>query len=195
MEIAIFGGTFDPPTVAHEAIIDACLEQNDIDEIWLMPSGVRTDKPGMRSDEIRIEMLDLIRQKYWLPTLKVSDFELTLPRPTKSCTTVRALEEAYPDNRFWFVYGADSYEMMHTWECGQELKKSLGMLLVARAGYHMPPKSATIRHLQVKNAEVNVSSTAVRELFRTAQPIDGLVSPQIGQFIVDHGLYEQVTIN
>ncbi len=85
--------------------------------------------------------------------------------------------------------------MMHTWECGQELKKSLGMLLVARAGYHMPPKSETIRHLQVKNAEVNVSSTAVRELFRTAQPIDGLVSPQIGQFIVDHGLYEQVTIN
>ncbi len=105
MEVAIFGGTFDPPTVAHEAIIQACLTREDIDEVWLMPSGVRADKPGMRSDDTRLAMLELIMQQYRQTNLTVSDFELKLPRPSKTSTTAKALESAYPKNRFGLSSG------------------------------------------------------------------------------------------
>lgn len=140
MEIAVFGGTFDPPTVAHEAIIDACIKRSDIDEVWLLPSGVRADKPGMQPDDLRIALLQLLETQSEKP-VRVSDFELTLPRPTKTYRTVEALKAAYPDHTFWFVFGADSYATMETWEQGEMLKKNLSMLLVKRLGYECPQET------------------------------------------------------
>ncbi len=84
---------------------------------------------------------------------------------------------------------------MDTWEDGQALKNTIGMLLVARAGYRLPAENTHIRHLDVKNAKANISSTLIRELSAEGKSLDGLISPQVKQFIVKHGLYEQVTID
>ncbi len=60
--VAIFGGSFDPPTIAHVQI--ACEIYNnfaDVDEVWFVPCGDgRGDKklrtPGLH----RVKMLHLI---------------------------------------------------------------------------------------------------------------------------------------
>lgn len=194
MEIAVFGGTFDPPTLAHEGIIRACLHRTDIDEVWLMPSGVRDDKPGMQPDETRLAMLSIVRQDVFRahPKLKISDFELQLPRPTKTYSTVGALEQRYPKEKFWFIFGADSYRDMHSWEQGEELRRRLGMLLVSRQGYELPPESDTIRHLAVIESGLGISSTKVREAIRSERSVNQFVSKAIGQFIAQHCLYTPV---
>jgi len=100
--IAVFGGTFDPPTRAHEAIIESCLQRQDIDEVWLLPSGQRTDKNGMTSDDVRLAMLQHLQERVFLNDQRVvvSDFELQLPRPTQTWITAQALSDAYPSLHF-----------------------------------------------------------------------------------------------
>ena len=75
--VLIFGGGFNPPTPAHEAIIGACLEMPQFDEIWLMPSGDRLDKSIDSEDRDRLQMLEIVKSERFgdNPRLHVSDFD------------------------------------------------------------------------------------------------------------------------
>ncbi len=190
-EIAIFGGTFDPPTRAHDGIIEACLERPDIDEVWLMPSGCRADKPGMSSNAARLAMLELVRSEIFNddPRIVVTDFEQQLAQPTQTHRTVDALEDTYPDNNFWFVYGADAYQSMPEWEKGAELRRRLGMLLVRRQDYERPAEGGNIRHLEVELAEDGVSSSLFRDAHVADEPVDHLVNSAVMAYVREQALY------
>ena len=195
-EIAIFGGTFDPPTLAHEAIVAAIMNQHAIDEVWMLPSGTRSDKPYMTDDDTRLAMLSLVRQTRFdgSTQLRVAEDELKLPRPTKTHATVEALKNSYSHARFWFVFGADSYHSMHTWERGYELKHSLGMLIIPRAGFMVPLQRDNIMHLEVPEAvPLNLSSTAVRMAISDGRPYEDMVSPEIAAFIESNRLYARAS--
>ena len=189
--IAVFGGTFDPPTRAHEAIIESCLQRQDIDEVWLLPSGQRTDKNGMTSDDVRLAMLQHLQERVFLNDQRVvvSDFELQLPRPTQTWITAQALSDAYPSLHFWYVFGADSYESMDTWEHGETLKQTIGMLLIPRAGFCMPTQTPKLRHLSVSIATQGISSTEAREALKNGENTDHLLSRPIQEFVAERALY------
>lgn len=107
-------------------------------------------------------------------------------------TTVKALGEAYPEKKFWFVFGADSYANMHTWENGELLRRTLGMLVVARQGYDLPPEADNIRYLEVTESRKAISSSKAREAIQEKRPISRYVSDPIAQFVTEHGLYAAV---
>ncbi len=189
-DIAVFGGAFDPPTKAHEAIIAACLERQDIDEVWLMPSGYRVDKVHMLQNAVRLAMLELVKVESFDSDerLVVTDFEQRLPQPTQTYQTTRALQTAYPDDRFWYVFGADAYKDMPMWRHGKELQHSIGMLLVPRLGYELPAESDTLRRLQLPDGIRAVSSTMVREACRSGQAVEHS-SPAVLRYIHQERLY------
>lgn len=192
MEIALFGGTFDPPTLAHEAIIDTILARKDIDELWVMPSASRQDKPDMTDEQTRLRMLQQLKKESFgdNPRLKISTFEIDLPYATETYRTYDALKRAYPDDTFMFVYGADSYADMPNWRNGKRLQRTMGMLLVDRVGYSLPDESATIRHLHVPAAiKLHTSSTDVRNAVGGGQDYSNLVSKSVATFIVSNDLY------
>lgn len=191
-EIAIFGGSFDPPTLAHEKIIEACLDREDLDEVWVMPSGKRMDKPGMTEDNIRLDMLSEVRSDSFggNDKLVISDFEVNLPRPNRTIDTVSALEEVYPDSSFWFVFGADSYKDMYNWEGGKYLRSRLGMLLVARCGEVLPDETDRIRHLKiVQSLDMDISSTKIRQAIDRGEPINEYTSLAVAKYILGRSLY------
>lgn len=189
-EIAIFGGTFDPPTLAHEAIIASCLDRPDMDEVWVMPSGSRPDKPSMLSDCIRLEMLDEVHAESFSSDEKlvITNFEMKLPRPTQTADTVKALKRDCPQDNFWFVFGADSYWDMPNWKSGEELRRDLSMLIVPRSGMTMPPEVGNVRHLKVDQP---VSSTIVREAIMAGRPVNGFVSSAIARYLDNNRCYNR----
>jgi nicotinate-nucleotide adenylyltransferase len=176
MHIIIFGGTFDPPTLAHEAIIAACLQEKGIDEVWVMPSGQRPDKPQMRDDAERLALLRAVKETSFQnePRLRISDFEMRLPQPTETTATVVALEESYPGYTFWFVFGADSYQDMPAWRGGIELQRRLHMIVVPRGPHALPAAGRRVRHISVP--DTGISSTLVRQRLREGRTVTDLVS-------------------
>lgn len=187
----IFGSAFNPPTLAHEAIIRICLELPQFDEIWLMPSGDRLDKITGVSDEHRLRMSKILATRIFPgeKRVRVTDFELKLPRPTQTYQTSRALSLAYPDANFWWAIGTDSYFSMPEWEHGAELQQNLN-LLVFDSGARNKIKRGNVTHLYLPDAVSDVSSTHVRKLAAAGGDLDGLVRPPIVRYIARHGLYK-----
>lgn len=195
IETAVFGGTFDPPTRAHELIIEYALQQPEIDEVWVMPSGQRIDKPYMLDNATRMEMLEFMKQQNFADNNKLvlADFEMHLPQPSHTSATARALRQKFPNRRFHFIFGVDSFDTMHTWEDGQELKSTLDMLIVPRNGDKLPAESGNIRILPVpKVDEMGISSTQARQALAAGRPVDQFVSRAVAQFLANRHCYQPV---
>lgn len=188
--ILVFGGGFNPPTLAHEAIIDACLKLPTFDEVWVMPSGERLDKRMAISDDDRLHMLQLVKAQSFAnnPRLHISDFELRLPRPTKTSLTIPALVAAYPDTTFWFAYGVDSYLSMPEWPDGVRLQKELKRLVLFSRG---PASQIAGKHTisaTIPDLYQTVSSTRVRQAIVEGASLAGLVSESVGNYLVRHSI-------
>lgn len=184
IQTVIYGGAFNPPTLAHVAILRACFEYADAHgaEVWIMPSGNRRDKVIPVSRERRLEYIDaLIRDatRNEDDKARVVVSELDRAVSVETVDTVRELEALHPDRTFTFVFGADSTETMSEWRDGDVLLETLSMLVIERDGSQINPKARHAKPLKVTTPDV--SSTQVRALLEQGAAIDSLVSPSVAQ--------------
>ncbi len=186
--VAIIGGSFNPPTSGHEAIARACLAIPEFDEVWLMPSGDRWDKQQSVEDRHRLGMLVLVASQSGDERLKVSTFELDLPRPSQTMRTVGELAVRHADVSATFVFGVDSYWHMPRWSNGNDLQSNLRMLLVPRVGYEQPVAS-NVTTLNIGPRYLAVSSSQVRGRVAAGESIAGITSKPVREYIAEHGLY------
>lgn len=189
-KVLIFGGSFSPPTLAHEAIIKACLALGKFDELWLMPSRDRDDKEMSASDVHRLEMVNIMKNTTFAGDgrVRVSNLELNLPAPTKLYKTVQALSKTYPQTEFWFAFGVDAYEDMPKWERGRELKQSLNIIVL---GDNPPEGTANLKTLFVKlNPQYsNRSSTQARKALASGGSTKGVMNQAVAVYVIKHKLY------
>ncbi len=184
-EIIIYGGAFNPPTLAHTAILQACVEfaKSTQSEVWVMPSGVRHDKTidvprAIRLRYVRAMIADTVCGDV---AVKVMTNELDHEYPTETYDTVQLLEAEYPECDFRFVFGADSTQTMASWRGGSELLERLSMLVVDRPGSSINPE---VRHaLKLPIVTADVSSTEVRYRQANGLPVDHLVSPRVQRLL------------
>ena len=177
-ETIIYGGAFNPPHLGHKAITIACAEyaQAHQAELWIMPSGDRTDKTIQSSRELRLSyvhaMIESIENTEIVPQVVTTELDRSVMVETYD--TVKELEAQYPDRSFTFVFGADSTETMASWKGGEELLENLSMLVVEREGSTVNPMARHAVRLQVQAP--NVSSTLIRERLAAGMPVDDLVA-------------------
>lgn len=181
IETIIYGGAFNPPTLAHLAILQACIEYARLisADVWIMPSGDRVDKPiGVnpvrRLDFITAMIADTDTQKVRVDILR-TELERTVAVETSD--TVLELEESYPNRQFTWVFGADSTETMSEWQNGNWLLENLSMLVVDREGHQINPLAK--RALALTVPTINVSSTLVRQRLAAHQDVTPFVSPSV----------------
>jgi nicotinate-nucleotide adenylyltransferase len=189
--ILVLGGAFNPPTLAHQAMIAECLALPGFDRVWLMPSGDRLDKTIVSaSDQQRLRMLSLVRREVFAdnPRLVVSDFELRLPRPSATYRTVDALEAAHPRLEFWFAFGADSYQSMHAWPNGAQLRQRLQRLVLFTRGT-APTLHPAARVVRLAAPFVHISSTAARQALAEGKDATHLLGPAVLRYAQRDGLY------
>lgn len=190
-QIAVFGGSFNPPTGAHEAIVSACLDVKHIDEVWVMPSGDRLDKQFTTTDSDRVSMLEHMRKEVFSDDrrLHISRFELDLPRPSQTWRTYKELTKHFPEHTFHFVFGTDSYASMPGWKEGDCLRREMPMLIIERPGTPYVP-APNVRRLDVVNAPV-ISSTMIREAVAAGLPWRHQVSAGVARYILENSLYRR----
>jgi nicotinate-nucleotide adenylyltransferase len=177
-ETIVYGGAFNPPTLAHQAILQACINHARTTgaDVWLQPSGNRSDKTIDVPTSERMRMLhaltrDVIRRSV---VVGIEKSELMREAPVETYDTVVEMNERYPDRRFHYVFGMDSVATMRDWKEGEWLIDNLDMLVVNRPGT-LPielGERATILEVETPNT----SSTEVRTRLAVSQPIDDLVS-------------------
>ena len=90
--IAIFGGSFNPPTIAHINLAKQILDKmKNIEKIIFVPVSTKYNKQGLAPDEDRLELLKTICQDH--PNMEVSSLELNIPRQLYTIETLKIMQK------------------------------------------------------------------------------------------------------
>lgn len=188
-ETIIYGGAFNPPTRAHHAIVQACVDYAEPRgaDVWLLPSGDRLDKQIGVSRERRLQYLQALSSDIVARTVRlhIETSEIDRTVPTETIDTVREMDERYPDRQFVWVFGSDSVATMPSWQDGEWMVDNLPMLVIDRPGNPIQSLGRNAARLDVWTPPV--SSTLVRARLAMDLPVGDLVTPSVYRLLVPTG--------
>lgn len=185
IETIIYGGAFNPPTLAHIAILQACVDyaRPRGADVWVMPSGERLDKAIHVDRTRRLDYIDAMIDDVDTSGVAMDVYTKELDRKVNIETfdTVLELNDDFPEREFTWVFGADSTETMGDWYNGPWLLENLSMLVLDRDGYTVNPLAKRAMMLTIPH--MNISSTDVRNGLAAGDDISSLVSPRVHSLI------------
>ena len=188
--ITVFGGSFDPVHDAHVEVARRALRQLPCDEVWFLPAARAVHKPAgaTASPEHRRAMLELALEGQ--AGLTVCDHELRQGRPMRSVETMRALAREWPDHRWYFLIGEDSFRDLDAWYEPEELFRIAPPVVAPRPGASgiRAAHWAGIGVRWLAGDEIDLDSTSLRAaLGRGENP--GGIDPRVLGYIREHDLY------
>lgn len=151
--IALFGGSFDPPHIGHEAIVKALLNMKEIDKVIVMPTFLNPFKSHSHaSPELRLRWIKEVFNGF--ENVEVSDYEVKQDRSVTSILSVKHFLKEY--KKIYLVIGADNLASLDKWERYSELKELVTFIVASRDGIEIPKGYITL------NIDENISSTQLR---------------------------------
>jgi len=161
MNIAIFGGSFDPPHIAHEQIVKKILQRDDIDKLYVVPTYLSPfkDKYHLEPKE-RFELLKELFKE--CNKVIVTDFEIIQNRAVPTIETVQHFMQLNSPTKIYLIIGADNLQSIHLWKNFEDLKKSVQFIVAQREGYEV--KNDIIQFNTI-NMDIDISSSHLRENF------------------------------
>lgn len=198
MKIGIFGGTFNPPHLAHLNIANDFLERLNLDKVVVIPTFQPPHKQAkcLADSEDRIEMCKLLfdDEKFF-----VSDIEVERQGKSYTYDTLCQMEELYKDSKFYLIIGSDMLLSFHLWYRYENILKKATLCVLTREkdidNHHMKRYAREV--LSLGENEIifsslpayEMSSTQVRDaLFAGENPIE-YVGEKVSAYIEKKGLY------
>ena len=170
--IALFGGSFDPPHIGHVAVIEKALQQLDIEKLIIVPAYLNPFKSHSHAPaELRMEWLERIFADY--PDVEISDYEVTKERPVPSIETVTHFRQ--DGANVYLVIGADNLASLKAWHRFDELDALVTWVIATRGDVEVPP------HFIRLDISKPVSSTQLRERIEH-RVLPASVAEEIAQF-------------
>jgi nicotinate-nucleotide adenylyltransferase len=177
VRVAVYGGSFNPPHVAHQMALSYVLATAHVDEVWMVPTFKHPFEKQLAPFSDRATMCELAASPF--KAVRVSRVEEELGGESYTLRTMRALMERHPDHRFSIVIGADLVAERERWHGWPELKELVPFIVIGREG---SPSTGGI-------TLPAVSSTIVRQRLGAGEPVDTLVASAVVDYIRARGLY------
>jgi nicotinate-nucleotide adenylyltransferase len=139
--IALFGGSFDPPQIAHKNIPIYLLQHGYADQVWYVPVKHHPFGKVVSSDDCRVEMLELViaqlqrEEPQFADAIRVEPWEVQQDEMSYTYRTLQELSRQHPDAEFRWVIGSDNVEKFAQWQNYQEILSTYGVVVYPRAGY------------------------------------------------------------
>ena len=189
---ALFGGSFNPPHVAHLAVAEAAAEAAGLDRVLWMPAATSPHKqgdPGGVSAEHRLAMTRLAVAGN--PRFAVDDAEVRRGGVSYTVDTLRALRAARPEADLVLVLGGDSLAGLSTWREPEAILALARLVVYRRPGSDeagVPPEVLD-RVRFVDAPPLDLSSTVLRRRLAAGRTVRYLVPDAVLAYAEAHGLY------
>lgn len=185
--IIVYGGTFNPPTKAHEKIANLITKKyRPIKFIFLPVGDAYTWKDNFASFYHRKNMLELV--------FKADIFEISnLENANEYKGTYWALnqiKETYK-NDVYFVLGADNINELDKWIDYPKLVSEYKFIVLTRKGYNVLELIKEKHNSYYKNfsiVEFNLDISAKK--FRENPALKSYVNKKVFNYIINNNLYE-----
>jgi len=158
--IALYGGSFDPPHIGHEAIINALLQLYYIDKVVVMPTYLNPFKESSFAPA-NLRLAWLKKMFFFETDVVVDDYEVTQNKKVPAIESVKYLLQNH--EKVYLVIGADNLEKLHKWHKYDELKNLVTFIVASRQDIAIPANFIKIK------IDEEISSSELRESMDTTK--------------------------
>lgn len=195
LSVTLYFGSFNPIHKGHIAIAEYVLSENIADELWFVVSPQNPLKPAgmLINEDDRLEMVRLaISDSPFAGRMKACDIEFSLPRPSYTVDTLRALEERYPDTEFSVLVGSDILGQFMQWKEWGRLIEGYDFYVYPRRGYGPGPMPGELLDkftILYGAPYFDFSSTAIRDALSGGGAED-MLPGKVYEYIKEHNLWK-----
>lgn len=195
--IAVYGGSFNPPTSAHFAIAEQVVEDfPHIEKVVFVPVGDAYRKEGLISAEQRVQMVEEVCRMNG--NFEVSRVEVANSRALHTYETLEMLSKEYTGYELCFLMGRDNLENISSWGNAEKLLENYRLMVFNRGALGVQELLDKDEWLKERSSRIqsvdsvvqtNCSSTKIRERIRQGKSVRYLVPDEVYQHIMDFKLY------
>lgn len=185
MQVAFFGGSFDPPHVGHVLLSTYLGTVAGFDRVLVAPVFDHAFDKRLSPFEHRLRMCELAFAR--LPFVKVSAIESTLEPPNYTLHTLQVIKRAHPDWQLRLAIGSDVLAETSQWYQFEAVSALAPPFVFVRRGAAEAQSSPSLLP--------EVSSSELREMLRRAgdptvrQALGELMAPAVIEYAIEKGLY------
>lgn len=191
---AIYGGAFDPPHYGHLSVVNLLLSSPEIDQVWIVPSGLRPDKKTATAASLRLRMTELAFER----SAKVTVCDYHAEGKSKGHGTIdllRYCRDMHPELRFGIVIGCELVNDLAKWKDAESLKKEGFFIVTPREGVEFDESClqgySYISLVHREHSGVLLSSSDVRRNIQDGKSLEGVVPPAVADFIKRNRIYQE----
>lgn len=152
MKIGVFVGSFDPVHKGHTNIMNYLVDKKIVDKVLVIATGNYWDKQNITNLKVRLDMLDLIKNKNIIIDKKHNKLEYTYE-------ILKSLNEENFEDEFYLVIGADNANTLYKWKHFNEIIK-YGIIVLGRNDIKITLEAKNLIVIDKKFG--NISSTKIR---------------------------------
>lgn len=198
-KIGILGGTFDPIHNGHMALAEQAITEFKLDKILFIPNHLAWMKSGRNITDEKDRVLMVLASIADHPQFEISYIEIEAGGNSYTADTLTALCRDHPENKYYFIMGADSLFTIESWykpdvifshavilvsvrdDCNEEE-------LITKKQQLKHDFSADIRLLHMDKVEI--SSTYIREHFYTDENVKEMLPEAVYRYASEKHLYQ-----
>ncbi len=180
----VYGGVFNPPTIAHENAIKKVLKTLSVERFIVVPVGSTYDYKEVDGQEHRFNMVRIMCEDVGV---EVSRIEYDADKYEGSLSLLQKLN--LKDSKF--LIGSDNLETIHKWINPDKLLADFGLVVLSRQSdvHKIIDQNELLRKYKhnivvIEDFTYDISST----MFRDTRDFS-LVSKKIKKYIIDYDLY------
>lgn len=189
LKIGVFGGSFDPIHRSHIRVIEAAIQQLQLDKILVMPTANNPwkDSTGATKEQ-RLEMLKIALQRY--EKVEICRYEIDQDSDEKNYTidTLKHLKSLYPDDKLYFIMGMDQASLFHKWKEAKQISKLVTLAVFERIGYQVNDNLSKYDFVKLDLIASDDASNQIRNGKLHA------LTPEVLKYIVNNGIYLETII-
>ena len=156
--IAIFGGSFDPPHMGHQQIVENAVKRLDIDQLFVVPAYLNPFKKSSLADaQTRLqwchELFDDIQG------VIVDDYEIKEGKSTVTSQSVKHFSQNYHVK--YLIIGSDNLSTLHKWHDYTWLNENVIWVIATRSDHAV--NTDGLRAWEILPINAPISSTQIRD--------------------------------
>lgn len=204
-KIVVMGGSFNPPTIAHQRLLQDAVNELGADKGIFVPSShtyvsikmrrAKLPKEVLRED-VRLRMLNAMCGDD--SRLTVDDCEFHRIEKGYTYESMEAIQSKYPDAELYFLAGGDKVSVISRWHRIREFLARFKILVVKRDGddpemglRENPFLGQHLDRFQIipmPEGLEGISSSAVRDKLRNGEPgVEDMLHPKVWELLQENG--------
>ncbi len=196
MKIGLFGGTFDPIHIGHLIVMENVINTMNLDKIYILPNSNPPHKVQNKKTDIniRIKMVkEAISDNH---KIEINDYDYRNNSIHYTYQTIDYFKKTYPDDKFYFIIGEDSFLDIKKWKNYEQILKE-NLIVFKRYSEKNSSLLSEINKIKkynkniylIDNIALDISSTLIRSLVKDKKSIKYLVNDKVIEIIKKENLY------